>query len=212
MSILDSIDEFLPQYLSELSANELKEELKKFPTDGTKDTVYTTMLSSVKEIFQGDGMAQIPYYDAKSKEAKLVNVMVLSNSCDISSENNRFESINLCVAPLFNLEKYKNRLLNRGFTEQQIDSHIAEIKRQAVTHVVYLPKSEKLPYDAIVRLDKVCSVDRSIISAEDIIKNRLFTLSNFGLYLFLLKLSIHFTRIRERIDRNKGEILPAISF
>lgn len=37
MSILDSIDDFLPKYLSEPSANELKEELRKFPTDGTKE-------------------------------------------------------------------------------------------------------------------------------------------------------------------------------
>lgn len=210
MSILDSIDEFLPQYLSELSANELKEQLKQFPTDGTKGTVYTSMLSSNQEIFQGDGMAKIPYYDARSMEVRPVNVMVLSNTCDMSSNNRRFESINLCVAPLFNLEKYRNRLLTKGFTEQQIDSHIAEIKKQAVTHVVYLPKSDKLPYDAIVRLDKVCSVDRRKISAKDILQNRLFTLSDYGLYLFLLKLSIHFTRIRERIDRNRGEILPAI--
>ena len=73
-----------------------------------------------------------------------------------------------------------------------------------VTHVVYLPKNSKMQYDAIVRLDKICSVDRRKISN----KNRLFTLSDYGLYLFLLKLSIHFTRIRERIDRNEGQILP----
>jgi hypothetical protein len=35
----------------------------------------------------------------------------------------------------------------------------------------------------------------------------LFTLSNFGFYLYLLKLSIHFTRIQEKIDRSTGEDL-----
>lgn len=212
MSILDSIDEFLPKYLSESSENKIKEQLKKFPTDGTKDTVYTSMLSSVDEIFQGDGIAEIPYYDAISQEVRPANVMVLSNTCDVSSENKRFESLNVCIAPLLNLEKYRNRLLSRGFTTQQIDSHITEIKRQAVTHVVYLPKNAKLSYDAIVRLDKVCSVDRGKISAESLQRNRLFTLSDYGLYLFLLKLSIHFTRIREKIDRNRGEILPVVNY
>ena len=37
--------------------------------------------------------------------------------------------------------------------------------------------------------------------------DKLFTLSNFGLYLFLLKMSIHFTRIQERINRTTGEDL-----
>lgn len=210
MNILDDIDIFLPKYLSESSDKELKEQLKKFPTDGTKDTIYTSALAGNNEIFQGDGIAKIPYYDAGSQEIHPVSVMVLSNTCDMSSKNERFESINVCVAPLFNLEKYQKRLLDRGFDEQRIVSHITEIKRQAVTHVVYLPKSAKLPYEAIVRLDRLCSVDRRRISVEHLKQNRLFTLSDYGLYLFLLKLSIHFTRIRERIDRYKGEILSSI--
>lgn len=51
----------------------------------------------------------------------------------------------------------------------------------------------------------------SLPLTEDIVKNmcgnKLFTLSNFGLYLFLFKLSVHFTRIQERIDRTTGEDL-----
>lgn len=74
-----------------------------------------------------------------------------------------------------------------------------------------MPKNANMLYDAIVRLDKVCSLNRSLISNEAINQQRLFTLSDYGLYLFLLKISIHFTRIRERIDRNRGTILPAIS-
>lgn len=204
-NILDYIDEYLPKYLSEPSWDEIKEQLRKFPTDGTKDTVYTCKLSDCEQIFQGDGIAEIPYYDPISENIMPANVMVLSNTCDISLENKRFESLNVCVAPLFNLEKYRNRLLSsKKFTVTQIDSHIEKIRKQMVTHVVYLPKNSKMQYDAIVRLDKICSVDRRKISN----KNRLFTLSDYGLYLFLLKLSIHFTRIRERIDRNEGQILP----
>ncbi len=211
MSILDSIDEFLPKYLSESSANELKEELKNFPTDGTKDTVYTTMLASEATIFQGDGFIDIPYYDANSQKVSDARVVVLSNTCDMSLDNKRLESMNVCVAPLLNMDKYIARL-QKTYTDEQIQSHIAEIKKQSVTHVLYLPKNANMPYDAIVRLDKVCSVNRSLISNEAINQQRLFTLSDYGLYLFLLKISIHFTRIRERIDRNQGAILPVISF
>ncbi len=209
MNILDSIDKFLPQYLSDVSGTEIKEQLKKFPVDGTKETVYTTMLSDHSEIFQGDGLTNIPYYDSFSQETRPANVIILSNTCDISLENSRFDSINLCIAPLFNLEKYQNYLLTKGFSKQQIDTHIDHIKKQEITHVIYFPKNGKLTYDAIARLDKVCSIDRRKISSEDVKKNRLFTLSDYGFYLFLLKISIHFTRIRERIDRYAGNILPA---
>ena len=37
--------------------------------------------------------------------------------------------------------------------------------------------------------------------------DKLFTLSNFGIYLFLLKMAGHFTRIQERITRSTGEDL-----
>lgn len=210
MSILDNIDEFLPKYLSEPSETELKEQLKRFSSNGTEATIYTTRLSLVTEIFQGDGLSHIPFYDAVSQEVKPVNVIVLSNTCDVNLENKRLESIDVCVAPILNLEKYRNRLIYRGYSEQQVESHISDIKRQVITHVIYLPMTDKMPYEAIVRLDKICSVDRNKISTKDIQQNRLFTLSDYGLYLFLLKLSIHFTRIKERIDRYKGEILPPI--
>lgn len=211
MSILDNIDEFLPKYLSEPSEYELKEQLSRFSSRGTENTIYTTALSHSDELFQGDGLSQIPFYDAVSQEVRPANVIVLSNSCDINLNNKRMESINICVAPILNLEKYEKRLLTKGYNKQQVASHISDIKRQVITHVIYLPKTEKMTYEAIVRLDKICSVDRNKVSNEDIQHNRLFTLSDFGLYLFLLKLSIHFTRIKERIDRYKGEILPPIT-
>lgn len=185
--------------------------MSRFSSRGTENTIYTTALSHSDELFQGDGLSQIPFYDAVSQEVRPANVIVLSNSCDINLNNKRMESINICVAPILNLEKYEKRLLTKGYNKQQVASHISDIKRQVITHVIYLPKTEKMTYEAIVRLDKICSVDRNKVSNEDIQHNRLFTLSDFGLYLFLLKLSIHFTRIKERIDRYKGEILPPIT-
>lgn len=59
----------------------------------------------------------------------------------MSLDNKRLESINVCVAPLFNLDKYIARL-KKTYTDEQIQSHIAEIKKQSVTHVLYAQKRQ----------------------------------------------------------------------
>ena len=53
-------------------------------------------------------------------------------------------------------------------------------------------------------LDRINNCPIEAVSKEDIDKKRLFTLSNYGFYMFLVKLSIHFTRVREEVDRTIG--------
>jgi len=55
--------------------------------------------------------------------------------------------------------------------------------------------------DSIVFLDRVNNYPLGEMSVEDVKRKKLFVLSNYGLYIFLIKLSIHFTRIQENGDR-----------
>ena len=73
--------------------------------------------------------------------------------------------------------------------------------RNQAEYPIYLPRGKRLKYDAIVLLDRLNNCPAEIIRKEMIEKQRLFTLSNYGFYLFLIKISIHFTRIREGVDR-----------
>ena len=205
-SILDNIDIYLPQYLSAESYTEIKDELKKFAACGTAD-MYTYQLTGYNMIFQGDGISDLPYYDATTEACHHANVLVLSNTCDISQDNTRLNHINICIAPILNLQKYEKMLITKGYKESQIIAHINDIKNQSITHIFYLPRNRNMDYDAIVCLDKICSLDRRKFPDNQVVEKRLFTLSDVGFYLFLLKLSIHFTRIREKIDRRKGVIL-----
>ena len=41
----------------------------------------------------------------------------------------------------------------------------------------------------------------TLIERDKINYNRIFTLSDYGAYLFLLKLSIHFTRVQDKVER-----------
>ncbi len=86
-------------------------------------------------------------------------------------------------------------------TTQSIKQHINTIKRQRITQIFYLPKGKHLQEESIVFLDRINSCDNRIISSEKINDIRLFTLSNYGHYIFLVKLSMHFTRIYENVDR-----------
>lgn len=225
MNIFENIAIYLPKYLSDDSSNTLKEELKNFPTDGTKDTIYTSNLNQEEILFQGDGIAAIKIVDLIREEFKEVPAILLSNTCDMDIRNNRLFGTQICYAPIINLDKYQKSLFsfllkrekendktssNDQITEKVsriIVNHLNDIKKQRITQVLFLPKGSNLVDDSLVFLDRIFNIDTNCISRENLESDRLFTLSDYGLYLFLLKLSIHFTRIQEKVDRFKGIVM-----
>jgi len=135
-------------------------------------------------------------------EIKPVPSIVLSNTCDIDLINQRNFPSQVVYAPIFNLEKYKNSLYkNSQKTREQIDSHIVSLVKQEITQIFYLPKIEGKLDDSIVFFDRVCNFPNKLIVRQNLNSRRLFTLSDYGAYLFLFKLSIHFTRIQDKVDR-----------
>ena len=85
---------------------------------------------------------------------------------------------------------------------ESINDHIARIKKQYISHIFFLPAGSQLENDSIVLFDRINSLPNSLQDRNKIPEQRLFTLSDYGFYLFLYKLSIHFTRIRENVSRN----------
>ena len=141
-----------------------------------------------------------------SHEVRSTPAMILSNTCDISPSNERLLPSRVVYAPILQLEKYKQLLLCNTQKEQQvIDNHIKSIKNQFISNIFYLPKGINLEHDSIVFLDRLNNCPAGILTEEEIKKKKLFTLSNYGFYIFLIKISIHFTRIREEVDRISSE-------
>lgn len=201
----EDLKKYLPQYLSEESLKVLFKELDGFPNNFDK-RVYTTRLNSERNIFQGDGISELPYLHLPSPEIKPLLAMVLSNTCDLDQTNNRLAQLRMVYAPIINLNKYENILLKEHVytgkkTPESINSHISDIKNQYVSHIFFLPKGGTLEEDSIVFLDRVNNCPSNLIDSESIISRRLFTLSDYGFYVFLFKISIHFTRIREGVPR-----------
>ncbi|SFD87207.1 hypothetical protein [Thermophagus xiamenensis] len=203
---LDDFKLYLPKFLSDESDKELFNCLKDFPNN-IDTRLYTNYLSDTNVIYQGDGINDMLVINLPDTEIKPVPSMILSNTCDIDLNNVRNFPSQIVYAPIFNLEKYQQALYkNSKKNEEQINSHIQSIKKQEITQIFYLPKIEGKLDDSIVFFDRVCNFPNKLISRENLKEKRLFTLSDYGCYLFLLKLSIHFTRIRDKVERKSVNI------
>lgn len=199
------IEKYLPQYLSAESKDKLLAEIKSFPNN-IDNRMYSHIDS--ENIFQGDGLIGFQFIAFPKTEIKEeVNVIVLSNTCDIDPVNKRFFPSQICYAPIIELEKYQNILISGGVSEQRCEGHITDIKKQRITQILFLPAGANLSKDSIVFLDRINHCSNKSVEPKEVSGKRIFTLSDYGLYLFLTKLSLHFNRIQEKVDRNKGIIL-----
>ena len=201
-------EKFLPTYLSKEANENLFNELNNFPKN-IDGRLYTNYLNNNKCIYQGDGVFNLQAVNLPDSTIKEVPGMILSNTCDLDKSNERLLDTRLVFATIFQLDKYKELLLKLCVktgkkTEKSINEHIKLIKKQYISHIFYLPKGANLQQDSIVLFDRVNNLPNSILKNQEISKQKIFTLSDYGFYLFLYKLSIHFTRIRENLTRNSS--------
>ena len=202
MIALDDIRIFLPKYLSEESTINLFNQLNQFPLN-IDSRFYSNIFSYQNNILQGDGldgMLLVNLPDMKIGEGKAI---IISNSCDIDSSNPRLVASSICYCPIFNLNKYEVMLKTKypDLSGEKIPQHIQDIRAQRVSQIFFLPALGKLKEDSFFFFDRICSYDSTSIDRTSLGSKKIFTLSNYGFYLFLFKLSIHFTRIRESVDR-----------
>ena len=199
MNLKESIIQFLPKYLSETEQKKLLAEIKAFPKN-LDSRFYTDHLREELIVFQGDGISGLKVSNLPSEKFIEAKCIITSNTCDTDRRNQRHFRSRLTYCPLIDFEKYIDSLLQYGIDKTKIANHSEAIKRQEVTQILFLPANSKTK-ECIVFLDRVNNCDLNALSSENIKKSRLFTLSNYGFYMFLLKLSISFTRIGEGVDR-----------
>ncbi len=202
---VEEIRKFLPTFLSQGSENVFLDEMAHFLRHAENHPHYTDELRDEPFIFQGDGLEGLLIVNLPDTATKQGAGIVLSNSCDINPSNERLFEASLCYAPIFSLPAYLDAL-RRQFAEERVASHERDLRRQSITQIFFLPKGGKLANDAIVFLDRIISIANQTIDRSDLSDRRLFTLSDFGAWLFTLKLSIHFCRIRDKVDRVAGVI------
>ena len=84
--------------------------------------------------------------------------------------------------------------------QRQIDEKLAAIRVQKTNNLFFLPSGGPLVDDHVVRLDDAHSMPVAVHNAARD-RGKLFTLSNTGFYMLALKLSIHFCRLQEKVNR-----------
>ena len=200
MMPLDDIRVYLPKYLSEESYEQLIAQLRDFPENIDK-RFYTTSLEPTI-IYQGDGLRDMPIVNVEdlSLGVKSRPCMIFSNTCDMDLANKRLFPSTILYAPILQLSRYTEMLKSYGTSDEKIQDHIAQIRAQKVSSVFYLPSVGDLG-ESIVYLDRILHVSQKYVDRQTLPSRRVFSLSNYGFYLFVFKLSVHLTRIREGVDR-----------
>jgi len=202
MSLLDDAQRFLPRHLTEEETSKLLEDIRNFPGNLDKRLYMKPEAEDQNAILQGDGIGELLIVNLPEPDVRPAPVMVLSNSCDADLANERPFPTALCYAPIFRLEKYLTGLRRRGVkSEEYIVNHERDIRRQALTQIFFLPKSGGLEGDSIVFLDRINNCQNRAVDRTNLSKNRLFSLSQYGHWLLLLKVAIHFSRLTDKTER-----------
>jgi len=197
---LEDIKLYLPKYLSTESSSAIIEALQDFPKI-PPDRFYTQAHKDSPTIFQGDGLNELIIIDLPNTAIKSGKGIVLSNTCDISQENRRWIQARLLYATILDLAVYTTFLKDKGIEDTRISNHVQSIKDQYITQIFYLPGLAGVINESIVFLDRILNLPSSHIKPEEVTAKRIFTLSDYGHFLFLFKLSFHFTRFQDKVDR-----------
>ena len=196
----DELKKYLPKYLSEENYKNLLNELKSFP-DNIDKRMYTSSLDD-DILYQGDGIDDMPIIDLAQSSKNIQNVpaLILSNTCDMDSSNERMFRSSIVYAPIIKLSQYQSVINTHCNNICKIENHIADLKQQKITQIMYLPATGQME-ESVVLLDRIFSIDNKFINRSKLKDLRFFSFSDYGFYLFLFKLSVHFSRIQEKVNR-----------
>ncbi|MFV8334109.1 hypothetical protein [Flavobacterium sp. GSP14] len=210
----DHFESLLPPYLTSDQKSRLKDSLSQFSIqrgaeNPNAELDYNNFTNNqfCNYFKQSDLVYEIRYPHLNEEtvefEKYYTTSIILSNTCDISNENshtlNRKQSI---LAPIIDLNSFIEDLKNNDyFTDERLSSFLTELKLQRITNLFYISNNGGEEYIAL--LDKIFWFPTDELNSyiEDINENKLFSLTQFGYYLFLLKLSFHFCRFPEALDR-----------
>lgn len=205
---VDTLRQQIPYYLTSGDRRTLIRELRDIASGGTANYFLSPYNDTFKDhVLQGDGWRGFQLFHFTTGKRRSVKGLVLSNSCDIDLENQRDMPTRIIFAPLVKLAFYRSMLEKANIDKMQVANKINSIKAQKTTNIFYLPADGPLEEEHIVRLDTVQSMPVAA-HRDSSDREKLFRLSSTGFYMLIFKLSVHFCRFQENINRNAG-ITPA---
>lgn len=198
---IESLQRQIPYYLTSEDRQILINELKAISRGETADYFLSQTRDAFKnDMLQGDGWRGFQLFMFDTGKRRSVQGLVISNSCDVDPNNRRDLPARVIFAPLVKLATYEAILGKRNIKQRKIDEKLAAIRAQKTSSLFFLPSGGPLTDDHIVRLDDAHSMPVAAHSAA-MDREKLFTLNNTGFYMLVLKLSIHFCRLQEKVNR-----------
>jgi hypothetical protein len=197
----ESLQQQIPFYLTSEDQQVLVNELKTIASGGTANYFLSAYNDAFKDdMLQGDGWRGFQLFLFETGERRSVRGLVLSNSCDVDPANPRDVPARVIFAPLVKLSAFKGLLDASGIGAEKVEAKIASIKAQKTTNILFLPAGGPLEEDYVVRFDEAQSMP-VVAHTKNPDREKLFTLSNTGFYMLVLKLSVHFCRLQEKVNR-----------
>lgn len=201
MISLDEMQLFLPSYLSASNKKELFEQLAKFADDGSWQP-YGAGSVYPEHLLQGDATRDLWFVQLPKTETKQSTGLILSNTCDVDTENDRKIPANVVYCPLIEEQRFESFVTRHYGSEEAASCFLKDSRAQGTTNVIYFPKASPTDTAYYALLDRICHISRNSLPVDFAGKSKVFTLSQVGFYLFLIKISIHFTRLQEGITRS----------
>ncbi|HEY1028344.1 MAG TPA: hypothetical protein VGE28_12055 [Pseudomonas sp.] len=192
---MDDVKDQIPYYLTQKAGEGILKELENY-------SAHTPMFLTreMEGILQGDGWKGFCFFNHLTGNVQNVRAIVLSNSCDIDPGNARDLPAQVTFVPLMKLSKIEIVFRKAGHSEQAIQQKLRDIRAQRSTSFFFLPSQGVLDEDYAAWLSDAHSMPmKSFLDSEA--RQKVFTLNMTGFYLFLFKLSIHFCRFHEKVDR-----------
>lgn len=187
---VESLSQYIPYYLTQPQKEGLVKALQEFPSCN-----YYSSLQH-EGILQGDVWTGLQLFNFDTGERQGKRGIVISNSCDIDSKNIRVAPVSLVFAPMLKISAYQSFLQRNSVSKEKIENQLREIRRQALTSVFYLPPGRGMDEEHLVFLDSLHSIPVKYFEKNEEPK-KVFSLSQVGFYIFVMKLSMHFCRMHE---------------
>lgn len=198
--IFEQVRVYLPKYLSPTQTRELYDALRQFPN---LPTFYLPPATSDGDLLQGDGWRGFIVSEFHGNRRKIVAGIILSNSCDIDTQNTSHLPRRILFCPLISLYEYERALIHEGLGATQIANILQDIRRQRITDIFYLPGGPYGPTESMALLDDVHPHPLADFKNKE--RTRMFRLHQSAFYVFVVKLSIHFCRLQEKVSRFSHE-------
>ncbi|GAF85940.1 unnamed protein product [marine sediment metagenome] len=183
--LIDKSDLILPQY-----KQKLKECLRSFPEHFEK-WFYSPSLP--EDLYQGDIFLDVPVTLIDEDGGPIggqAHVMLVSNSCDMQPSG----SDCITVATIIDFQNF-SREKPDSFSKDRWEDYLRSLTNNHITQYLYIPSGKTLR-ESIVRFDQLISINKEFILKKynETRELRLLSLSQYGYYYFILKLTYHFSR------------------